>query len=58
MILEIAVYTCSQNRTPRQYFDCEFDFIILKMNTVTIHYFSDFHTRNVYFALVCGAIIG
>jgi hypothetical protein len=31
------------------------------MNTVTIHYFRDFHTRNVYgfvFALVCGAIIG
>jgi hypothetical protein len=35
--------------------------MILKMNTVTIHYFNDFHTRIVYgivFALVCGAIIG
>jgi hypothetical protein len=31
--------------------------MILKMNTVTIHHLSDFHTRNVYFALVCGTII-
>jgi hypothetical protein len=43
-----AMYTCSQNRTPRQYFEYAYDFIILKMNTVTIHYVSDFHTRDVY----------
>jgi hypothetical protein len=55
------MYTYSQNRTPRHYFEYTYDFIILKMNAVTIHYFRDFHTRNVYgfvFALVCGAIIG
>jgi hypothetical protein len=35
-----------------------YDFIILKkMNTVTIHYLGDFHTRNVYFTLVCGTIL-
>jgi hypothetical protein len=51
MILEISMYTCEfiiLNRTPRQYFEYACEFIILKMNTVTIHYFSDFHTRNVY----------
>jgi hypothetical protein len=61
MNLEIAMYTCSQNRTPRQYFEYAYDFIILKMNTVTIHYRSVFILENVYrfdFALVCGAIIG
>jgi hypothetical protein len=42
MILEISMYTCNQNRTPRQY---AYDFIILKMNTVTIHYRGDLHTR-------------
>jgi hypothetical protein len=45
MILEISMYTCSQNRTPRQYFEYVYDFIILEMNTVTIHYLGDFHTR-------------
>jgi hypothetical protein len=45
MILDISMYTCSQNRTPRQYFDYVYEFIILKMNTVTIHHLSDFHTR-------------
>jgi hypothetical protein len=44
-ILEISMYTCSQNRTARQCFKYVYDFIILKMNTVTIHYFDDFHTR-------------
>jgi hypothetical protein len=39
------MYTCSQNRTPRQCFEYVHDFIILKMNTVTIHYLGDFHTR-------------
>jgi hypothetical protein len=48
MILEIPMYTCNQNRTPRQYFENACEFIILKMNTVTIHYVNDFHTRNVY----------
>jgi hypothetical protein len=57
MILEIAMYTCSQNQTPRQYFEYAYDFIMLKMNTVTIHYRGDFHTGNVYFALVCGTIL-
>jgi hypothetical protein len=37
MILEISMYTCSQNRTPRQCFEYVYDFIILKMNTITIH---------------------
>jgi hypothetical protein len=27
------------------------------MGTVTIHKLSDFHIRNVYFALLCGTII-
>jgi hypothetical protein len=48
MILDISMYTCNQNRTLRQYFENAYDFIILKMSTVTIHYFSGFHTRNVY----------
>jgi hypothetical protein len=49
MILEIrCIHTDSQNRTPRHYFEYAYDFIILKLNTVTIHYFSGFHTRNVY----------
>jgi hypothetical protein len=43
-----SIYTCNQNRTPRQYFKYAYDFIILKMSTVTIHHLSDFHTRNVY----------
>jgi hypothetical protein len=50
------MYTCSQNRTARQYFEYAYDFIILKMSTVTIHYFRDFILENVYklnFALVC-----
>jgi hypothetical protein len=61
MILEISMYTCSQNRTSRQCFEYVYDFIILKMNTVTIHHLGDFHTRKRLrfdFALVCGAIIG
>jgi hypothetical protein len=45
MILEISMYTCSQNRTPRQCFEYVYDFIILKMSTITIHHLSDFHTR-------------
>jgi hypothetical protein len=45
MILEISMYTCSQNRTPRQCFEYVYDFIILKMNTITIHYLGNFHTR-------------
>jgi hypothetical protein len=45
MILEIAMYTGNQNRTPRQYFKYVYDFIILKMSTITIHYRHDFHTR-------------
>jgi hypothetical protein len=56
MILEIPMYTCSQNRTPRQYFEYVYDFIILKMIMVTIHYLNDFILENVYilnFALVC-----
>ena len=48
MIVEISFYTCSQNRIPRQYLKNAYDFIVLKMNTVTGHYRSDFHTRNVY----------
>jgi hypothetical protein len=39
------MYTGSQNRTPRQYFGYVYDFIILKMNTITIRYLGDFHTR-------------
>jgi hypothetical protein len=42
-ILEISMY--SQNRTPRQRFEHVYDFIIIKMITVTIHHLSDFHTR-------------
>jgi hypothetical protein len=61
MISEISMYTCNQNRTPRQYFKYAYDFIILKMNTVTIHYLGDSHTRKRYrFAFhfsVCGTII-
>jgi hypothetical protein len=45
MILEISMYTCNQNRTPRQCFEYVYDFIILKMNTVTIYYLGDLHTR-------------
>jgi hypothetical protein len=55
-----VMYTCSQNRTPRQYFEYAYNFIILKMSTITIHYFRDFILENVYkfdFALVCGIII-
>jgi hypothetical protein len=52
MILDISIYTCNQNRTPRHYFEHVYDFIILKMSTVTIHYFRGFRTRNVYFTLV------
>jgi hypothetical protein len=48
MIVEILFYTCSQKSNPRQYFENAYDFIIPKMSTVTIHYFSDFHTRIVY----------
>jgi hypothetical protein len=51
------MYTCNQNRTPRQYFKYAYDFIILKMSMVTIHHLSDFHTGNVYFTLVCGTIL-
>jgi hypothetical protein len=40
------MYTYSRNRTLQQYFGYVHDFIILKkMNTVTIHYLGDFHTR-------------
>jgi hypothetical protein len=39
------MYTYNQNRTPRQRFEYVYDFIILKMGTVTIHYQGDFHTR-------------
>jgi hypothetical protein len=39
------MYTYSQNGTPQQYFGYVYDFIILKMNTVTIHYLGDLHTR-------------
>jgi hypothetical protein len=56
MIFRDAMYTCSQNRIPRQYFEYAYDFIILKMSTVTIHYFRDFIPENVYklnFDLVC-----
>jgi hypothetical protein len=56
IIFRDAMYTCSQNRTARQYFEYAYDFIILKMSTVTIHYFRDFILENVYklnFALVC-----
>jgi hypothetical protein len=28
--LEISIYTCNQNRTPRQYLECVYEFIILK----------------------------
>jgi hypothetical protein len=37
-----SIYTCNQNQTPRQYFKYAYDFIILKMNTVAIHYRGDF----------------
>ena len=60
MILEISMYTCSQNRTPRQCFEYVYDFIILKMSTVTIHYLGDFILENVYilnFALAHGMIL-
>jgi hypothetical protein len=61
MILEIAMYTCSQNRTPRQCFEFVYNFIILEMNTATIHYRGDFHTRkrlHIEFRFsVCGTII-
>jgi hypothetical protein len=61
MILEISMYMCSQNRTPRQYFRYVYDFIILKINTVTIHYLGDFHSRKrlqIEFRFsVCGTII-
>jgi hypothetical protein len=30
---------------PRQYFENAYDFIVLKMNTVTSLYRGDFHTR-------------
>jgi hypothetical protein len=55
--LEISIYMCNQNQTLRQYLECAYDFIILKMNTVTIHHLSNFHTGNVYFALVCGTVL-
>jgi hypothetical protein len=47
MILEISMYMCSQNQTPRQCFEYVYDFIILEisMYTVTSHYLGDFHTR-------------
>jgi hypothetical protein len=45
MILEISMYTYSQNRIPRQCFEYVYDFIILKMSIVTIHYLGDLHTR-------------
>jgi hypothetical protein len=48
MIFRDAMYTGNQSRTPRQYFEHVYDFIILKMSTVTIHYFRGFRTRNVY----------
>jgi hypothetical protein len=60
MILENLMYTCSQNRTPRQCFEYVYDFIILKMSTVTIHYLGDFILENVYilnFALAHGMIL-
>jgi hypothetical protein len=50
-----SMYTCNQNRIPRQYFENAYDFIILKMSTITIHYLGDFHRFD--FALVCGTII-
>jgi hypothetical protein len=53
MIFRDTMYTCSQNRTPRQYYEYAYDF---KMSTITIHYFCDFILENVYklnFALVC-----
>jgi hypothetical protein len=45
---------------PATIFKYTYDFIILKMNTVTIHYVSDFHTKNVIikFRFSGGAIIG
>jgi hypothetical protein len=48
IIFRDAMYRCSQNQSPRQYFEYAYDFIILKMNTVTIHYFRGIHTKNVY----------
>jgi hypothetical protein len=55
------MYTYSQNRTPWQYFEYVYDFIILKMSTVTIHYRGDFHTRKhlqIWFRFsVCGPIL-
>jgi hypothetical protein len=55
------MYTYSKNQTPRQYFEYVYDFIILKMSTVTIHYRSDFHTRKhlqIWFCFsVCGTIL-
>ena len=53
-----SIYTCNQNRTPRQYFKYAYDFIVLKMNTVTIHYFNDFHTRIVYGFEFCFSVCG
>jgi hypothetical protein len=45
MILEISMYTYSQNRTPWQCFEYVYDFIILKISAVTIHHLGDFYTR-------------
>ena len=56
----MPTYMCSHNQTPQQYFGHVYDFIFLKMNNVTIHYLSDFHTSKVYklnFALADGTII-
>jgi hypothetical protein len=54
-----SIYTCNQNRTPRQYFKNAYDFIILKISTVTIHYFSNFILEMfiINFASVCRTII-
>jgi hypothetical protein len=61
MILEISMYTCSQNRTPWQYFEYVYDFIILKLVRSLFTTSVIFILGNIYifdFALVYKAIIG
>jgi hypothetical protein len=60
MNLEIAMYTGNQNRTPRQYFEYVYDFIVLKMSTSLFTTTMIFIIENVHrfkFALVCRTIL-
>jgi hypothetical protein len=54
------MYTCSQNRTPRQYLGHVYDFIIKKRILSLFTTSAIFILENIYrfdFALVCGTII-